>query len=125
MSDFKGLFAGWRSFHWYLEGLLLPRCTSATALLVPEAFASSEDPRAVMADPEPKSCFVSMIESVPTMSAGSMFAFIPFPGRRCHIVSGKPTRTATKAKVLIATLNHQKFRQPTFEAIAPAMMGPT
>lgn len=46
-------------------------------------------------------------------------------GGRRHFVSGKPTRTAKKAKMWIATLSHQKFRQPTLEVMAPAMMGPS
>ena len=43
---------------------------------------------------------------------------------RCHLVSGKPKATATKVAPIMATFSHQKFRQPEYWAIGPAMIGP-
>ena len=44
---------------------------------------------------------------------------------RCHLVSGKPTATATNVAPIKATLSHQKFRQPEYCAMGPDMIGPT
>ncbi len=44
---------------------------------------------------------------------------------RCHLVSGKRKVRVMVLKANMATLSHQKERQPTACAMGPAMMGPT
>src|SRR5271170_2869118 len=105
------------------DGVPLPRYGSLSMVLATESFSSTASWVSVGGSLS-GSEFSTLDEA--TFSSEEVVKAINSLGwSRCHLVSGKKNTNRIKRTENMATLSHQKLRQPEWSAIGPEMIGPT